>query len=106
MRREFAIREVTVTDGEGELRGGRLVPVGAVPQRAPMGHGTRGLQPGRWGVELSAARPRAVSRVPVGEDGLAGFSDREQGCAWPALWNGRDPILKERPFGLTGPEHG
>ena len=40
-----------------------------------------------------------------GEDGLAGFSDREQRlCLGIALWNGRDPILKERPFGLAGPE--
>src|SRR6266542_3444045 len=40
-----------------------------------------------------------------GEDGLAGFSDREQRlCLALALWNGRDPILKERPFGLTGPQ--
>jgi hypothetical protein len=40
-----------------------------------------------------------------GEDGLAGFSDREQRvCLGLALWNGRDPILKERPFGLTGGE--
>ena len=40
-----------------------------------------------------------------GEDGLAGFSDREQRlCLALALWNGRDPILKERLFGLTGPE--
>ena len=40
-----------------------------------------------------------------GEDGLAGFSDREQRlCLSLALWNGRDPILKERPFGLTGSE--
>jgi Glycosyl hydrolase family 63 C-terminal domain len=38
-----------------------------------------------------------------GEDGLAGFSDIEQRlCLGLALWNGRDPILKERPFGLTG----
>ena len=40
-----------------------------------------------------------------GEDGLAGFSDQEQRlCLALALWNGRDPILKERPFGLGGPE--
>jgi hypothetical protein len=40
-----------------------------------------------------------------GEDGLAGFSDVEQLlCIGLALWNGRDAILKERPFGLTGPE--
>src|ERR1700741_2986591 len=37
-----------------------------------------------------------------GEDGIAGFSDREQRlCFALALWNGRDPILKERLFGLT-----
>jgi hypothetical protein len=38
-----------------------------------------------------------------GEDGLAGFCDIEQRlCLGLALWNGQDPILKERPFGLTG----
>jgi len=38
-----------------------------------------------------------------GEDGLAGFSDVEgRLCLSLALWNGRDPILKERIFGLTG----
>ena len=40
-----------------------------------------------------------------GEDGLAGFCDIEQRlCMALALWNGRDPILKERAFGLTGAE--
>ncbi|HEX2805404.1 MAG TPA: glucosidase, partial [Kineosporiaceae bacterium] len=40
-----------------------------------------------------------------GEDGLAGFCDIEQRlCLGLALWNGRDPILKERVFGLTGEE--
>ena len=40
-----------------------------------------------------------------GEDGLLGISDREcRLCFALALWNGRDPILKERLFGLTGPE--
>ena len=40
-----------------------------------------------------------------GEDGLAGFCDIEQRlCVALALWNGRDPILKERAFGLTGAE--
>ena len=38
-----------------------------------------------------------------GEDGLAGISDDNQYlCFAVALWNGRDPILKERLFGLTG----
>ncbi len=40
-----------------------------------------------------------------GEDGLAGLCDRHQYiCFALALWNGRDPILKERLFGLTGNE--
>src|ERR1700756_957413 len=40
-----------------------------------------------------------------GEDGLAGISDdRQQLCFAIALWNGRDPILKERLFGLTNSE--
>ncbi len=38
-----------------------------------------------------------------GEDGIAGICDRHQLiCFAPAFWNGRDPILKERLFGLTG----
>jgi hypothetical protein len=37
-----------------------------------------------------------------GEDGIAGICDRYQlVCFAPAFWNGRDPILKERLFGLT-----
>src|SRR5271170_60437 len=40
-----------------------------------------------------------------GEDGLAGFSDElAQLCLAVALWNHRDPFLKERLFGLTGPQ--
>jgi hypothetical protein len=40
-----------------------------------------------------------------GEDGLAGFCDVEQRlCLGLALWNGHDPILKERAYGLTGSE--
>jgi hypothetical protein len=40
-----------------------------------------------------------------GDDGLAGVSDYKQRLcfAW-AFWNGHDPILKERLFGLTGPQ--
>jgi hypothetical protein len=39
------------------------------------------------------------------EDGIAGISDRHQLiCFAIALWNGKDPILKERLFGLTGGE--
>ncbi|WP_431267074.1 MGH1-like glycoside hydrolase domain-containing protein [Dankookia sp. P2] len=40
-----------------------------------------------------------------GEDGIAGFSDAHQRwCLALALWNGHDPILKERLFGLTNEE--
>ena len=40
-----------------------------------------------------------------GEDGLLGFTDRRcRLCFSVALWNGNDSILKERLFGLTGPE--
>jgi hypothetical protein len=50
----------------------------------------------------SQARSRAYR---WGEDGLLGICDREcRLCFALALWNGRDPILKERLFGLTGPE--
>ncbi|NNE78001.1 MAG: glucosidase, partial [Pricia sp.] len=39
-----------------------------------------------------------------GEDGIAGISDRYCNiCFAVALWNGNDPILKERLFGLSGP---
>ena len=39
------------------------------------------------------------------EDGMAGLSDiRHELCLALALWNGNDPILKERMFGLTGPQ--
>jgi len=40
-----------------------------------------------------------------GEDGLMGITDREcRLCFAVAVWNGKDPILKERLFGLTGPQ--
>ena len=38
-----------------------------------------------------------------GEDGIFGICDNQQQlCFALALWNGKDPILKERFFGLTG----
>jgi mannosylglycerate hydrolase MGH1-like protein len=49
-----------------------------------------------------ASRSRAYR---WGEDGLLGISDEQQIlCFALALWNGRDPILKERLFGLTNSE--
>ncbi len=52
--------------------------------------------------------PHAQARSKAyrwGEDALAGFCDVEQRlCLGLALWNGCDPMLKERAFGLTGAE--
>lgn len=48
------------------------------------------------------ARFRAYRR---GEDGLLGICDSDcRFCISPAFWNGKDPILKERPFGLSNPQ--
>ena len=56
-----------------------------------------------WGyLPHDHARSRAYR---WGEDGLLGLCDREgRLCFALALWNGADPILKERLFGLAGPE--
>ena len=56
-----------------------------------------------WGYfSHDQARSRAYR---WGEDGLAGISDdQQQLCFALALWNGKDPILKERLFGLTNAE--
>jgi hypothetical protein len=56
-----------------------------------------------WGyLPHDHARSRAYR---WGEDGLAGFSDDQQRlCLAVALWNGKDPILKERLYGLTNSE--
>src|SRR5438046_2720371 len=56
-----------------------------------------------WGyLPHDHARSRAYR---WGEDGLAGLCDDEQRlCLALALWNGKDPILKERLFGLTNGE--
>jgi hypothetical protein len=55
-----------------------------------------------------ASFPHDHSRSRVyrwNEDGMAGFCDLDQNwCLSLALWNGVDPILKERMFGLAGPE--
>lgn len=53
-------------------------------------------------VSHDASRSRAYR---WGEDGIAGVSDEKQLlCLGIGLWNGKDPIIKERLFGLTGPE--
>ena len=69
-----------------------------------MGDRPRGLQRARHCIKMQNfphdhARSRAYR---WGEDGLAGFCDDKQLlCFALALWNGSDPILKERAFGLT-----
>ncbi|HYW46195.1 MAG TPA: glucosidase [Bryobacteraceae bacterium] len=56
-----------------------------------------------WDYFTHAQAPSRVYRW--NEDGLLGFCDRHQRiCFALALWNGRDPILKERLFGLSGNE--
>ncbi|MDX2196446.1 MAG: glucosidase [Cytophagales bacterium] len=56
-----------------------------------------------WGyVPFEHAKSRAYR---WGEDGIAGICDVKQYlCFAPAFWNEKDPILKERLFGLTGPQ--
>jgi hypothetical protein len=55
-----------------------------------------------WYLTHDQARSRAYR---WGEDGIAGVCDDQQIlCLALGLWNGRDPILKERLFGLAGPE--
>ena len=71
-----------------------------------MGHGARGLFARRHGLGIFFPHDHARSRAyRWGEDGIAGFSDDMQHlCLSLALWNGKDPILKERLFGLTNAE--
>ena len=54
----------------------------------------------------SFTHEQAISRTyRWGEDGLLGITDRQNRLSFAlALWNEKDPILKERLFGLTGPE--
>jgi hypothetical protein len=55
-----------------------------------------------WNFTHDMARYRAYR---WGEDGLLGWTDREcRLCYSTSLWNGKDPILKERLFGLGNPE--
>ena len=82
-----------------------LAQVGAVPERAAVGDGARGLQPGRQCLELLPARSRAIARVSLGRRRPRRFQRLKQRlCFALALWNGNDPILKERLFGLTNGE--
>ncbi len=95
--------------------------------RSPPARAALGARPGATGARTSASgrgapcarttarratrgsffpHDHARSRVyRWNEDGLGGIcDDRQTLCFALAFWNGRDPILKERIFGLTGPE--
>ena len=80
--------------------------MGAVSERAPVGHRARGLQRRTATPGTIFTHDQARSRAyRWGEDGLAGICDDKQRlCFALALWNGNDPILKERLFGLTNSE--
>ena len=70
-----------------------------------MGDGSRGLQRERQRVGLFTHDQSRSRAYRWGEDGLGGISDDQQRlCFALALWNERDPILKERAFGLTNSE--
>src|ERR1700678_2596771 len=82
-----------------------MASLGSLPERTPVGNGARGLQPRRHGMGLLSPRSRAQPRVSLGRRRHRRKSDAEQLlCLSLALWNGRDPILKERLFGLTNSE--
>ena len=85
----------------------QLEALGALPRRAPVGHRARGLLGRRRRAgTTSRTTTRARRAYRWGEDGLLGhLRPRSAGCA--SRWRcgtARDPILKERLFGLTGPE--
>ena len=71
-----------------------------------MGHGARGLlRRRRRAGTTSPTTTRAAAPTAGARTGCSASRDREcRLCFALALWNGRDPILKERLFGLTGPE--
>ena len=79
--------------------------MGTLSEREAMGDGSRRLQRGRQRLELLHPRPGALARLQWGEDGLGGICDDKQRlCFALTLWNERDPILKERLYGLTNSE--
>ena len=70
-----------------------------------MGHRARGLQRGGDAWDYFTHDQARSRTYRWGEDGLAGSADdKQQLCFALALWNGQDPILKERLFGLTNSE--
>ena len=80
--------------------------VGTVPERSGSGEPVREDYSDSGDAWNYFTHDQARSRAyRWGEDGLAGLSDeRQRLCFALALWNGKDPILKERLFGLTNSE--
>ena len=83
-----------------------LEALGTLPQRARLGHGSRGLQRLRKRLGVSS---RTITPDPAPTAGTKTASPESATasqtiCFALALWNERDPILKERLFGLTGNE--
>ena len=74
--------------------------------RSAVGYGSRGLfANGARAGTISRTTTPAAAPTAGARTGCSGSRDREcRLCFALALWNGRDPILKERLFGLTGPE--
>jgi len=67
----------------------------------PSGNRPRRLQPWRHGLG-DFPHDHAARVIRWGEDGIGGICEPAPDmCFALALWNGRDPILKERLFGLT-----
>ena len=70
-----------------------------------MGHGARGLQRDGDAWDYFPHDMRAAARIAGARTASpASAIDRQRLCLALALWNGRDPILKERLFGLTNAE--
>jgi hypothetical protein len=70
-----------------------------------VGDGSGGLQRGRQRLGLLQPRPGPLARLSLGRGWPGGICDDGQRlCFALALWNERDPILKERLFGLTNSE--
>ncbi len=96
------------TDSTRRKLGSRKLPGRSGDRTSANGSGERCAR-----TTAKAATPGTTSRHDQarsrayrwGEDGLAGISDDKQRlCFALALWNGKDPILKERLFGLTNSE--
>jgi hypothetical protein len=67
-----------------------------------VGHGARGLQRERRRLKLLHPRSRPLPRLPLGRRRhRRHLRHKQRLCFSLALWNGKDPILKERLFGLT-----